>query len=48
MKPRTRIQREVDELRHSLNFRHSDLEWIEKNHKVGKTEYFAIYEKVKD
>ena len=46
MKPRTRIQREVDELRRSLNFRHSDLEWIEKNHKVGQTEYFAIYKVV--
>ena len=55
MKPRTRNEREVEQLRHSLNdldspkrFRKSDYEWIKKNHKVGKTEYFAIYEVVGD
>ena len=55
MKPRTRNEREVEQLRHSLNaldspkrFRQSDYEWIKKNHKVGHTEYFAIYEVVGD
>ena len=48
MKPRNKNEREVEHLRHSLIFRHSDLEWIEKKHKVGETEYFAIYEKKGD
>lgn len=55
MRPRTRNERDVERLRHSLNdldspkrFRKSDREWIEKNHKVGQTEYFAIFEKVGD
>lgn len=55
MKPRNKNEREVEQLRTSLNslsspkrFRKSDLEWIKKNHKVGKTEYFAIYEVVGD
>lgn len=34
----------MEQMRHSLTFRHSDLEWIEKRHEVGKTEYFAVYE----
>lgn len=53
MKPRTSNQMEVEQLRASLNsldspkrFRKSDYEWIKKNHKVGQTEYFAIYEVV--
>lgn len=55
MKPRNKNEREVEQLRHSLNdldspkrWRKSDMEWIEKNHKIGQTEYFAIYEKVGD
>lgn len=48
MKPRTRIQREVELLRHSLIVRQSDIDWIEKRHTIGKTEYFAIYEVVGD
>jgi len=53
MKPRNKNEREVEQLRASLNdldspkrFRKSDYEWIEKNHEVGHTEYFAIYEVV--
>ena len=55
MKPRNKNEREVEQLRASLNsfdspkrWRKSDWEWIEKNHKVGQTEYFAIYEVVDD
>lgn len=48
MKPRNKNEREVELLRHSLIFRKSDLSWIEKKHEVGKTEYFAIYEKKGD
>lgn len=55
MKPRNKNEREVEQLRTSLNslssprrFRKSDWEWIKKNHKVGQTEYFAIYEVVGD
>lgn len=53
MRPRNNNEREVEQLRTSLNdldspkrFRSSDWEWIKKNHKVGQTEYFAIYEVV--
>lgn len=53
MTPRTKNEREVEQLRHSLNsldspkrWRKSDWEWIEKNHTIGQTEYFAIYEVV--
>lgn len=53
MKPRNKNEREVEQLRTSLNslssprrFRKSDWEWIKKNHTIGKTEYFAIYEVV--
>lgn len=53
MKPRNKNEREVEQLRHSLNsfnspkrFRKSDWDWIKKNYKVGQTEYFAIYEVV--
>ena len=55
MNPRNKNEREVEQLRHSLNsfdspkhFRKSDREWIEKNHTKGQTEYFAIYEVVGD
>ena len=55
MTPRNKNEREVEQLRHSLNdldspkrWRKSDWEWIEKNHKAGQTEYFAIFEKVGD
>lgn len=55
MKPRNNNEREVEQLRTSLNrlgspkrFRLSDWQWIEKNHKVGNTEYFAIYEAMGD
>lgn len=55
MKPRTQNEKRVEQLRHSLNsldspkrFRNSDWEWIEKNHTIGETEYFAIFEKVEE
>jgi len=55
MKPRNNNEREVEQLRASLNsldspkrFRKSDWEWIKKNHTIGVTEYFAIYEVVGD
>ena len=55
MKPRNNNEREVERLRASLNsldspkrWRKSDWEWIAKNHEVGKTEYFAIYETIED
>ena len=55
MKPRNKNEREVEQLRTSLNdldspkrWRKSDWQWIEKNHKVGDTEYFAIFEVVGD
>ena len=38
----------MEEIRHSLVTRKSDMDWIEKNHQVGQTEYFAIYEVVGD
>lgn len=44
MKPRNKYEREVEQLRHSLRFRQSDLLWIEKCHETGKSEYFAVYE----
>ena len=53
MIPRTSNEREVEQLRHSLNsfdspkrFRQSDRKWIEKMHTQGRTEYFAIFEVV--
>ena len=55
MKPRNKNEREVEQLRTSLNsldspkrFRKTDREWIEKNHTKGQTEYFAIFEVVGD
>ena len=55
MKPRNKNEREVEQLRHSINdldspkrWRKSDWQWIKKNHKVGQTEYFAIYETMGD
>lgn len=44
MKPRNKNEREVAQLSHSLAIRKSDMDWIEKKHKVGQTEYFAVYE----
>lgn len=44
MKPRTRNEKEVARLSHSLSFRQSDWDWIEKKHTIGKTEYFALFE----
>ena len=45
MKPRTKNEREVEQLRTSLIIRKSDMDWIEKKHEIGKNEYFAIYER---
>lgn len=48
MKPRNKAEREVVQLSHSLKVRKSDMEWIERRHQDGYTEYFAIYERKKD
>lgn len=48
MKPRNKAEREVVQLSHSLKVRKSDMEWIERRHQDGYTEYFAIYERKRD
>ena len=54
MKPRNRYEREVEQLRSTFAYgspkywRESDWEWIKKNHTIGQTEYFAIYETIGD
>lgn len=48
MTPRTKNEREVATLSRSLSTRKTDIDWIERRHKVGTTEYFAIFEKKGD
>ena len=48
MKPRNKAERDVARLSHSLKIRKADMEWIEKKHTAGETEYFAIFERKGD
>lgn len=54
MKPRNKYEREVEQLRSTFAFgqpkrwRKADWQWIEKNHTIGQTEYFAIFERLGD
>lgn len=48
MKPRNAAEREVVQLSHTLSIRKSDMEWIERRHTIGATEYFVIYERKGD
>lgn len=54
MKPRNKYEREVEQLRSTFawespkRWRKTDYHWIEKNHTIGQTEYFAIFERVGD
>jgi hypothetical protein len=40
-----KAQKEVDALSSTLKIRKTDMDWIQKRHKVGKSEYFQIFEK---
>ena len=48
MEPRTKNEKEVARLSHSLSVRKSDMDWIERKHTKGTNEYFAIYERKSD